>query len=448
METPIEVLNQYRINMGAVFTIKPFQKLYIDFLKTEKSLEIFEFLLSVNSLTSTRKKGPQEIKKAISIKKEFLEEGAEKQLNIESTLRFEILQKFEESKQEEDLKNWRFNEEPEELFDNIWRNQWVTLHFDKKSRFIRTPEFVDFALKNLKNEELLTKKPLEDLKYTVKDFHLPIWTEKDKKFNTALDIDNYDWDLFYKKNGTYCYYTMRDYLPNVPAFHPSESMCLKWIWTVPYSLEDVLRVHFHDIESFRKTTPGFTHYDLQGVYTNEEQQKLAKENNIHEEIDNNGVIHHAFQLITPGAMANVIAPLICTLYLEGKDVVYGVKYATSIRENQIPLRIQKGEYYIKKDKKVEAEYAVIMILGQYRFTEIDQNLTRVSCTGIQNYSIKELDMEKYSKKMGEMRGQSLKSNMVKDMKTFLPDKEYWTYEDFQGKMLLKVLEEYNNRVNQ
>jgi hypothetical protein len=173
-------------------------------------------------------KGPQEIKKAISIKKEFLEEGAEKQLNIESTLRFKILQKFEESKQEEDLKNWRFNEEPEELFDNIWRNQWVTLYFDKKSRFIQTSEFVDFALKNLKNEELLTMKPLEDLKYTVKDFHLPIWTEKDKKFNTALDIDNYDWDLFYKKNGTYCYYTMRDYLPNVPAFHPSESMCLKW----------------------------------------------------------------------------------------------------------------------------------------------------------------------------------------------------------------------------
>jgi hypothetical protein len=35
-------------------------------------------------------KGPQEIKKAISIKKEFLEEGAEKQLNIKFTLRFEI----------------------------------------------------------------------------------------------------------------------------------------------------------------------------------------------------------------------------------------------------------------------------------------------------------------------------------------------------------------------
>jgi hypothetical protein len=440
-----ELLNQYEINLKYVFEDKTLQKIFSDFLKKELSQETLSFLIEVNSL-SNKKMSPQDIKKVIHIKKEYLESGSPQEINLDSTSKFEILQQFEDSKQEMDLKNWKFSQDPKTLFSKIWSRTWSSLYFDKKSNFIRTPEFIEFALKNLKNESFLKKKPIEILKYSVNDFNLPIFTEKDKRFFKNLSNDNYDWDLFYKKNGTFCYYAMRDYLPNVPAFHPSESMCLKWEWTVPYSIEDVLKVHFHDISSFRMNSPGVTHFDLQNILTNEDQLRIAKENNYNEEIDNHGVIQHTFNIVTPGPMQNLIAPLISTLYLEQDEVVYAIKYATSTRDNQIPLKKQKGEFYTKKDKKVDdAEYCVMMLLGQYRFTSLDDNTTKVSCTAIQNYSIKELDMSKYSKKMGEMRAQGLKSFMIRDMKTFMPKMEEWSFEDFQGQNLLKVLEEYKNR---
>jgi hypothetical protein len=445
MDSNEQLLNQYEINLKHIFVDKLLQKIFSEFLKKELSHESLSFLVEVNSLPS-EKITKQDIKKVIHIKKEYIENGSPQELNLDSTSKLEIIKKFEESKQETDLKNWKFSQDPQTLFSKIWNSTWSTLYFDKKSKFIRTQEFIDFALKNLKNESFLRKKPIEILKYSVNDFHLPIFTEKDKRFFFNLSKDNYDWDLFYRKNGTFCYYASRDYLPNVPAFHPSESMCLKWEWTVPYAIEDVLRVHFHDITSFRMNSPGVTHFDLQHIFSNEDQQRIAKENDYHEEINNHGVIQHSFNVVTPGPMANLIAPLISTLYLEQDEVVYAIKYATSTRENQIPLKKQKGEFYTKKGKKVDdAEYCVMMLLGQYRFFSLGENTTRVSCTAIQNFSIKELDMSKHSKKMGEMRAQGMKPSMIKDMKTFLPQMEEWNYEDFQGQNLLKVLEEYKKR---
>ena len=77
-------------------------------------------------------------------------------------------------------------------------------------------------------------------------------------------------------------------------------------------------------------------------------------------------------------------------------------------------------------------------------TKIGKNLTKVVCTGYQNYRIKDsnLGIVKFSKKMFESRCQGLRPQLIQEIKEELPNMKNWEYDDLMGKMCLKGLEEY------
>eukprot|EP01080_Neovahlkampfia_damariscottae_P010872 gene10872-3488_t len=440
--SPKEILENYVVKFNSIFKEKEMQFIFQSFLKTEYDEGGFEFLLEVKKLDEKKRKIPETIGRVLQIFDKYIKVGSEKELNLDFKTREEILSKLSKSGQEKDLKEWKFEEPPEKLFHSVFELLFLDITFEKKSRFIRTEEFLDFAVKNFQNENIFSKRDIQILDYKDENFLVTAFTEKDRKFYTTLCSDNYDWDLFYKKNGTHAYCSQRDYLPNVSFFNLRESVCLKWEWTVPFSIEDVTKIHFHDVYAFRKGSASVTNFDLQLTMTKEEQIKALEKRNMKEVVDNTGIAIYSLHIATPNG--NMISPGLSTLYFDGDGIAYVWKCCESLRPNEESLKRYKGDFYVKRGKKKEdVEYVVAMIAGQYKFTKIGRNKTQVTCTAFQNFGVPPgVDMMKFSKKFGEKRAAGLRVEMIKDIKKEISSMPTFEYDDIMGKQCLKALEDF------
>ena len=150
-------------------------------------------------MSDQKKKMSENIARALSIKNTYLDVGSPKELNLDFQSRDAILQVFKKTEQEKDLKKWKFEKKPTQLFGTVFKQILVQMLFDKKARFIRTTDFMEYAAKNIMNEDLLIKREIKVFVFTDVDFYHPVITQKDKEFFSTLVADNYDWSFIYKK---------------------------------------------------------------------------------------------------------------------------------------------------------------------------------------------------------------------------------------------------------
>jgi len=135
-----------KVLFDSIFTNPEMGEAFYNFLKKEKCGEQWEFLQSIKLLSHLCKEKIDE--KAIAhvkyIFSEFIDTNSLRELNLSGALKKRLCKKISDAKQWENMKEWKLNESPMELFHEVVEIIKLELYSDSFPRFVIFPFLLIF----------------------------------------------------------------------------------------------------------------------------------------------------------------------------------------------------------------------------------------------------------------------------------------------------------------
>ena len=208
-------LANYEICFNSCFTEKEMKEEFYKFLQKEFATENFDFIEDYHALCELKDEN-KIVEATIDIISKYIVDGSPKEVNLASPQKQKVVHIFNKSKQKENLEKWVIHETPEEFFKDCKRSLYSTLNHDTFKRFIRSPEFLKFIPKHLKNTKICQARMSHVFSYKDEDFHVEEVKDKDFDFMQVLMKDGFDWEVLGCKHEfdsmLTTYYTRLNYL--------------------------------------------------------------------------------------------------------------------------------------------------------------------------------------------------------------------------------------------
>jgi hypothetical protein len=238
----------YSLIYESVFNNDEIKKEFSIFLKKERNLEPFEFILEVEKIKN--EKDFEEKAKEVYLK--YIKSNSSHEINISN----EEKQKFKQIFESKEIKIKR------NVFDKLLQIIKTELKMDNYLRFTKSKECEKLIENNKKDETIVCSDKKKIFPYTNLDFSSFYITTKDIEFLDHISKDSLSWKLSYKneKEKAYGFISseVSDFLPNI-SFGESAVM-IKYSLIYPMSMAKTFYLHFL-FEAINLETLMYTPYE-------------------------------------------------------------------------------------------------------------------------------------------------------------------------------------------
>jgi hypothetical protein len=181
------------IHFDSIFTKEDVFCSYQTFLQSEFNEEPLLFLFEVKKLEELENT-QKIIKKTLEIIEKHLLPNSEGEINISGKSKSLFLEKYEEQKQDEN--NWKFEQNPKDLFTPICKIVRHEMYHDPWKRFMRTKAAEEIIQNFYWDSKVCSPHITQEFTYKDDYFNHPYIFKSDFKFMNHLFEDNVHWEVF------------------------------------------------------------------------------------------------------------------------------------------------------------------------------------------------------------------------------------------------------------